>query len=169
MYIQPPKPRHELSALPDGTKAATRATLKRMSELVEYGKKTADVRQKATDLTKYLAGKNWSAEVETLWDFVKNKVRYVRDIRGVETLYSPDVTLQQMSGDCDDKAMLLAALLESIGHPTRFVAVGFSLGEYSHVFPETLIGAKWVPLETTEDVSIGWSPPGVVSRMIQNN
>jgi transglutaminase-like putative cysteine protease len=155
-------------ALPDSPKSATAGTLNVMRDIVRAYKTHPDIRQKATDLTRYLESKDWTGEVRALWEFVKNQVRYVRDIAGVETVYTPDVTLQQMSGDCDDKAVLLSSLLQAIGHPVRLVAVGFQPGDFSHVYPETLIGQTWVPLETTEPVNMGWSPPGVVSRMVKN-
>lgn len=90
----------------------------------------------------------------------------MRDIRGVETLHTPEVLLKQQAGDCDDKSVLLAALLESIGHVTRFVAVGFLPGVYSHVLVEVLLGGEWVPLETTEPVEVGWYPANVRERMV---
>ncbi len=59
----------------------------------------------------------------------------------------------------------LLLLLESIGHPTRFVAVGFRPHNYSHVYLETKIGNTWLGLETTEPVEVGWQPKGVMARM----
>lgn len=152
-------------ALPDGP-AGIKETLKLMKTLAIYGKKNDVIRQRAAELVKYVPAKQWFKEVEALWNFVKNDIRYTRDIKEVETLYYPDQTLQQGYGDCDDKAVLLASMLEATGHPAKFVAVGFKPDDYSHVYPETLIGKYWVPLETTEPgVGIGWSPPGVVSKM----
>ncbi len=101
--------------------------------------------------------------------FVRDRIRYVRDVRGVETLHTPLALLQLGQGDCDDKATLLACLLESIGHKTRFAAVGFEPGRLSHVLTEARIGARWCPMETTEPVDMGWYPPGVKSRMVIHN
>jgi len=77
--------------------------------------------------------------------------------------------LSRGTGDCDDKAVLLASMLESIGHPTRFVALAFKAGKYSHVLVESKIGNKWVALETTEPVRIGWYPPKVQKRLVIYN
>jgi transglutaminase-like putative cysteine protease len=60
--------------------------------------------------------------------YVKEKVRYVRDIHSVETLTDP-VTLIDMlmrgeaQGDCDDISLLIATLLLSIGHQPYFRVV----------------------------------------------
>jgi transglutaminase-like putative cysteine protease len=135
-----------------------------MSELVKAGKKNPTVRAKATNLVQSLTPKDWFAEIHTLFNFVQNTIRYVRDIRGVETLHYPEQILAQEYGDCDDKAILLAALLEAIGHPTRFVAVGFRPYQYSHVFTDTRIrNNKWLSLDPTEMRPMGWRPPGIVS------
>ena len=97
------------------------------------------------------------------------RIQYVRDIRGVETLQTPLVTMKIRQGDCDDQSVLLAALLESIGHPTRFVAIKQNFfGPYVHVYTETKIGPKWIPLETTEKMRAG-APMNYSTRMVVNN
>lgn len=97
--------------------------------------------------------------------FVRDRIRYVKDIKGVETLQSPEKTLEIGQGDCDDKSVLVGALLESIGHPVRFKAIGFIPGVFSHVLPETKIGSKWIAVETTEPWPLGRLPPGIIQRL----
>lgn len=134
-----------------------------MAELVKAGKKNPAVRQRATNLTQDLKQKDRLGEIRALFDYVQNAIRYVRDIRNVETLHFPEQIMSQEYGDCDDKSVLLASLLESIGHPTRFVAVGFQPDKYSHVFVDTRLGPanKWLSLDATEPHPMGWRPPGI--------
>lgn len=157
-----------LQAIPDG-KAGTVATLKVMREVTKAGKKSLPVRNTALSIVSALPQKDWFNEVKLLHKYVRDQVRYVRDIRGVETVQTPDVTLKLKAGDCDDKSVLLASLLESIGHPTRFVAIGFAPDDFAHVYVESRIGTGWIPLETTEPVEIGWAPRNVVSRLTIHN
>ena len=155
-----------LSALPSGV-AGVKATLKVMKRLALDGKKEMPVRMKALELVSHLQQKNFLGEIKALHRFVRDEIRYVRDIDGVETLQTPVKTLEFAQGDCDDKATLLAALLLSIGHSARFMAIGKTPGKLSHVYVETLYGLhRWVPLETTEPVEVGWSPSGVRTRLI---
>ncbi len=159
-----------LCKIPDGV-AGTRATLLIMRDVARQAKRHAAIRLLAGQLVNpFNSGnsKNWHREVISLHQFVRDRIRYVRDIRGIETIQTPDKTLELGYGDCDDKSTLLAALLESIGHPARFAAVGFRPNNYAHVFVETLIGNKWFPLETTENVRAGWYPPNVKSKMVVN-
>jgi len=162
-----PPPTATLAALPDGA-AGTRATLKLMARLAREGKKALPVRLAAQQLTQSLTQRDYPGEVRALHAFVRDRIRYVRDIRGVETLQDAERTLTIKSGDCDDKSVLLASLLESIGHRTRFHAVGFAPGSYSHVYAETLLGSKWIALETTENWKAGRAPANVVAHMIEN-
>ena len=157
-----------LGTLPDGA-AGTRTTLQLMSSLVRQFKADPTIRQQALDLVANLPPKQWAAEVRALFEFVRDQIRYVHDTNGVETIQWPTVTLSVGQGDCDDKASLLASLLETIGHPSRFVAVGKTPGTYSHVFVQTLLGAKWVSLDATMNVPMGWAPSQVGSVMIANN
>ena len=126
------------------------------------------VRNQALAIVKGVRGHDFRGEVEAIWEWVRENIRFVRDIRGVETLATPARTLDIGQGDCDDMSVLISALLESLSHPTRFVAVGFRPGELSHVFTETRIGNRWVPLETSIDGAyIGWYPPGIQNSMVQ--
>ncbi len=170
MQLDAPPPPSLLMSLPDGV-AGVRATLKIMSALVKSGKKSPSVRAKALALTQGLSQKNKLGEIRALWAFVKNNIRYVGDIKNVETVHTPEQILRQESGDCDDKALLLASLLESIGHPSAFWAIGTKEpGKYSHVMALTRIGAsRWMPLETTENVPFLWMPPIVRASMTHYN
>jgi transglutaminase-like putative cysteine protease len=97
--------------------------------------------------------------------FVRDKIRYTKDVVGVETIQSPDMTLKLRTGDCDDKSILIASLLLSIGHPCRFVVVGPEKNVYSHVYVETKIGNKWLPVETTEPWNMGEIRKPSISRL----
>lgn len=152
-----------LGAIPDGV-PGVRVTLRTMARLARDGKLV--VRPVALQLTQHLAQRDRPAEVRALHEFVRDRIRYVRDPRAVETLQAPERTLQIKAGDCDDKAILLAALLESIGHPSRFHAIGFAQDNFSHVYVETKLGARWLPLETTEDWDPGRAAPRAVSHML---
>ena len=160
-----------LRALSSGD-AGTLQTLKAMRQLIRQGKHDPKVLAKARELTANLPQKAYADEVRALFYFVRDKVRYVSDITGTETLQTPEATLNLMSGDCDDKVTLLAALLESIGHRTASVAMKMNPqdADFSHVFLETRIGPGWYALETTEPWPPGQSPapPGTVRMTVYN-
>ncbi len=162
-------PTATLGKIPAGD-AGTRATLQIMSRLVREWKKHYPIRQLALNLVRSADQKDWMAEVERLHRYVRDRIRYVRDITQVETLATPMRVLQIGQGDCDDKATLLATLLESIGHPTRFVAVAVNgRPAYCHVYVETRARTGWIPLETTEPWPAGVKVPDVTRRMVVTN
>jgi transglutaminase-like putative cysteine protease len=139
-----------------------------MRQIVRAWKKSPDLRDLALSHVRGFDQKDWYSEIAAIHALVRDKIRYVRDINGVETLHTPDQILKRGQGDCDDKSILLAALLESIGHPTRFVAVDINGRGFSHVYVETKIGNKWVGLETTEPWDLGRVVPSV-ERMVLHN
>lgn len=143
-------------------------TLKTMRQLVREAVRSPDqgVRNKARSITASLPPRQWRMEVEALTNFVKYEIRYLRDPVDIELVQTPDITLEYGQGDCDDKATLLAALLESTGHPARFIAVGMDGGPLSHVLVQTIIGDDWVSLETIIDKPVGWFPPNMTSKYI---
>lgn len=158
-----------LHKIPDGP-AGIYQTLRVMRRLTREGKKNWIIRRKAMDLVQNNGQKAFAAEANDLFRFVRDRIRYLKDINGVETVAAPHITLELGQGDCDDKCILLASLLESIGHPTRFVAIALHASSvFSHVLLETKIGNRWVPMECTENVPMGWYPPGVLNRMEVHN
>ena len=158
-----------LAQIPNGA-AGTRATLRIMSKIVRHYKRQIPIRELALSLVRDLPGhKNWIGQIKRVHAFVRDSIQYVRDVRGVETVQTPDKTLEYGQGDCDDQAVLLASLLESIGHPTRFVAMkGSTFGPFVHVFTETKVGNQWIPLETTENFEAG-RPMKTAGRMVEHN
>lgn len=140
-----------------------------MRDLVKRGRVSLPIRELALTLIRHLDGKDWTGEVAALHQFVRDNIRYVKDVRGVETVATPERTLSYGQGDCDDQVVLLGSLLESIGHPYRFVAIGTrSPFSFNHVFGETKIGPQWVSVETTEPVEVGWKPENILTAMVQN-
>ena len=137
-----------------------------MAKLAREGIRDQRIRNAAVAITTrgFLSGaglqqKDFEGEARRLHAFVRDQIRYVRDTDGVELLHDPATVLQIGAGDCDDKAILLAALLGSIGHPTRFVAVAFEAGRFSHVWLQDDINGRWIDLETTEPLPFGRSVP----------
>lgn len=81
-------------------------------------------------------------EAIAVGNFVKNKVRYVRDIQGVETLHDPLTLIDQLrrgeaQGDCDDMSLLIASMLLSIGHQPYLAIVQYHdnpFGGFNHIY-----------------------------------
>lgn len=80
-------------------------------------------------------------EALAIGDYVKRKVRYVRDPDDVEYLQDPIDLVKHVQngtaqGDCDDMALLAATLLLSIGHQPLFRAVRYEqpIGNYNHIY-----------------------------------
>lgn len=164
-------PRAQLLGLPDGVEGV-RATLEIMARIVRASRVDPGIRNTALALTRHAGNfgeeENFFAEIEALHRFVRDNIRYVMDVDEVETVQTPDVTLRLEAGDCDDKSVLLASLLNAVGHPARFAAVAFAPDAFEHVLVETKLGDKWLPLETTKPVQVGWYPEGVVSKMLRH-
>lgn len=141
-----------------------------MRTVTRNAKKTLKIRELAGALVKECPEKDWKSQIICLHAFVRDRIKYVRDINGVETIQTPEKTLEYGYGDCDDKSTLLASLLEATGHPTRFVAISLDGKNYCHVFPETLLGRNtWIALEATEKWPAGKKPYSPFSPLVVYN
>lgn len=166
----PVRPETQLAAIPEGIEG-TRTTLNLMREYARASVRHPQqiIRQQAERLVEHLPPRDWLGQIMALHAFVRDNIRYLRDPVGVERVAMPEVTLEIGQGDCDDKATLLAALLESIGHPARFVALAFNGQGFSHVLVETAVSnGAWMPLETIIQRPAGWYPEGNPRRFIRN-
>lgn len=152
--------------------AGVRQTLSFMREFANAGKLRPEIRFRALSLVQRCGSKNWECEAIKLRDFVREQIAYRKDITGVETLQTPSLTLKLAAGDCDDKSVLFSALAESIGHQTRFVAVGLQRGKFQHVAPQIMLrrngerAANWTWAELTEPWDLGYFP-NVAAMMVQ--
>jgi transglutaminase-like putative cysteine protease len=155
--------------IPDGA-AGTRETLKAMRELTRAGVLDPEMRLLANSIVRHIPGKTWFAEIRAVFNWVRTNITYRLDATEIEQISLASITVEQGQGDCDDMSIVLATLLMSIGHPCRFVAVGFGEhgdGLFSHVLVETRGAGEtpWVSLDTTEPAPMGWFPPGVTNIM----
>ena len=94
--------------------------------------------------------KNYDCYVYAIAKWIRDNIKYVKDIKGYETLQTPDNTLKIGGGDCDDHALLAATLLQAIGMKTYFKIVG-EKGRYKHIYVvvKTPKGKVWA-VDTTE-------------------
>jgi hypothetical protein len=84
-------------------------------------------------------------------EWVQARIYYVNELP--ETFQTPFRTVELGAGDCDDHAVLLAALLESIGIPVDLVAMKID-GIWRHIFAMAHVRLPSgrtvaIPLDTT--------------------
>lgn len=74
-----------------------------------------------------------------LWDAAESRWTYVEDPQGGDYFSPASRTIViGLKGDCDDFAILVAALIESVGGNSRIVSV--RNGTAGHAYPEVFIG-----------------------------
>lgn len=151
--------------VPDGIEGV-RATLRLMRGVVREARKDTAIRYFATSLCRDLRQHDYLAEARAIHEFVRDRVRYVRDIRGVETIQIPRATLEERAGDCDDKTTLFCALAESIGFRTAFKAVGLNGRRIAHVYPVVIHRGRGIAAEVIRPVPLRWEPDNITSFII---
>ena len=124
--------------VPNGFRG-TDATVRLMSQLSHgrYGSRSPKIRALAINIlrTRGVPEKQYKAEMNALYEWVRDNIRYTRDVAGQETLCPPEeIAFNSQAGDCDDKSVLLAGLLGSVGIATRYKTIGVTPTSYSHVY-----------------------------------
>lgn len=106
-----------------------------MQKFAVKGKKDLEIRRLVEQICADLAPGDYASECLSIYYWVCQNIRYMRDVYDVEFLKEPRIVLETRSGDCDDIATLLAAMLGSAGNKCSFMLVGFSKPfNPSHVF-----------------------------------
>jgi transglutaminase-like putative cysteine protease len=147
--------------LPMGARGI-RKTTEIMAQLASEYKTDPVINARALTIVQLAPPKDGPREVTALFHFVRDSIRYVADVRGVETLRTPDWTLKLRAGDCDDKTLLLGTLLETLGYEVRFVVTGYTPDPnfFEHVYLIVFVdGYGWIALDPSERNAVGWEPP----------
>lgn len=135
-------PQTSETELPAGI-AGNHETLKQMIKVARIRSRHPLVRELALRILEYynVPSQDYYKEAQAIGEYIQKKVRYVRDIDGVETLHDPITMIDQMKrnqaqGDCDDMSLLIATLLLSIGHKPFFRVVRYydGVGPYQHIY-----------------------------------
>jgi hypothetical protein len=104
-------------------------------------------------------------QIYLIRQWITSRVGFLRDPNGHELLHTPDLVMQLIRDngtcdvDCDDVAMLAAAMGMSIGLRAQFQMIG-EFGGYSHVWTD--LGApfnitEWVDLDITRPFQVDMS------------
>lgn len=148
----------ERRAIPSGERGVTGATLPRMAALIREARVLPMVRGIAARAASGCGPTDAACRVKRVYRWACAHMRFVPDTRGVELLHTAQAliaTIRQAGvapGDCDDYAILLASLLESVGTRTRLKAVSVEpppVARLVHVFVEAHVPrvGGWVRLD----------------------
>jgi len=178
--------------LTDNGLDAVRKTLKIMSALIRKYRSDVTTVNAATQIAQAAGVTDMRTQkrlaICALQAWVRDHIAYFYDPRETELIRTPPETLKRGVGDCDDKTVLLMALLEALGFETELLAVG-GIGRgwdpdggatldpgvpppYSHVLGAVRYGPQtgrappfldgWLTLETiVAGAGPGWKPPGI--------
>lgn len=103
------------------------------------------------------AGEYRPAQARALRSWLDHNTRFLPDPHGPELLRSVPEMLEMLRArgwvlaDCDDIAILGAALGKAVGFPARFTLLGFHHPglPFRHIYSELFDGQRWVDLDVT--------------------
>lgn len=163
----------QYSAVQSGFRG-TDQTVALMSKLSsgKWGMRSPKIRALAINILRSsgVPEKAYYKEMVALHNWVRDKIRYTRDVFGQETLCPPEeIAFNTQAGDCDDKSMLLAALLGAAGMATRYKVIGVTPRSYSHVYLQARPGppgTPWISLDPImKGKPAGWEAPASMVKI----
>jgi transglutaminase-like putative cysteine protease len=156
--------------LPSGD-AGTKKTLEIMRQLAAAGARDPSVREAAIQAVQsdLADGHDAISQLHAIFNYARDRISFVGDTTGIETLQSPRYTLSVRAGDCDDKATLMVAMARSIGIPATFdfkvVAAQPPSPAFSHVYVVAHVAGHDIAMDPTYSTnSFGWELSGRLRR-----
>lgn len=128
-----------------------------MSRFLRTGLQSSAVRQLAEEA---------EAEPALIFDFVRRTFPYVPDPVGFELFISPHRIAEDYyngrirGGDCDDLAMLTAAMIGSVGYESRVMLIALGGLSVDHAVAQVRTPLGWLNLDTVSSLPLGWYLPG---------
>lgn len=139
-----------------------RAQVLYLRTVVNAARTEPEIRELARDIVFRQAGlpeRQPFAHALALARWVQVNITYVNELP--EVFQTPLATLDTRYGDCDDQAVLLASLLESVGIPAYLVSIGWGAPpapELEHIYVVADVAGPGqmdlVPLDTTFRTSV---------------
>lgn len=144
-----------------------------------YGAHSPRIRSLAIDIIRKagISEKDKIGEIGAIHRWVMAHLRYVNDPLWQEFITYPEtLAFEQKDGDCDDHAVLEAALLGAVGVRTRFVTVAPIPGPVSHVYLQAYVArydgtgaasGHWIDLDPImKQKPMGWAVPNPHQRQV---
>lgn len=136
----------------------TSQTVSAMRRVVNTSLTDAVVVQTARSLAASTFARDTDGQILAIRMFLQDHFQFVRDPSGVELLATPRSMLDAIhqrgvaTGDCDEAAILGAALGKAIGLQARFILLGFqgAAGPLTHVYAALRGRSKWTNLDVTK-------------------
>lgn len=154
---------HQTRTLEDRMKYIRQMARKGMVD-PQYRKWVASVLGRKCGKEWCIKERDWDGEVKALFNAFQKRVRYTRDIDGIDTYQSPRRTLEMGVADCDDGAISLASALKSAGYPVKFRVIRTKrAADWDHIY--TVVGlppgnpTRWVSLDASARKPAGWEAP----------
>ena len=152
--------------IPQGDRGAYE-TLRIMKRIVLESMRDVSVLDAAKTIIRGVGGKDRRAQSQAIGAWVRSSLRFVRDPYGIETVHTPLFMLERIrtqglfEADCDDYAVLSAALAKAVGLRTKFVILGFmsKRAQWAHVYTIAETPYGWYPFDHTFGV-----PSGSITR-----
>lgn len=144
----------------------TAQTVQLMRRLIDEALSDAQFVRQAIDIVRNVPAYDDAGELQALFHWTRQNIRFTKDPLTKEKLYPPRELLKIRAGDCDDMSMLLGAFAIAIGYPARLVTVSANPShpeEFSHVYVEAELppgSGQWVAMDAARyDSQFGVEPP----------
>lgn len=148
----------------------TAQTIEAMRRMVSNGKRNYALHEAVAKLVRTCPHKDRKCWALRIFGFIRDRIAYVNDPVGLESVSDPLRTIERGAGDCDDQAVLFNCLAEIAGMRTHFKTIKANRrqpDEFSHVYSVVEIPnvGSFAADCTRRQESFGWEPMGYPAQV----
>ena len=129
-----------------------------LANLIEEGSRSAKIRETALAIVKNCPSRDYLCELKSIFKWLQQNMRFVGDIKDVDTYHTAERILELKQLDCDDGCIIAGALAASIGYPILIKIISQGNKPFHHVY--ILVGSspddnppRWYAMDFTRPTS----------------
>lgn len=149
----------------------TEGTVAIMWAMVHDTDRSQAAQRVASRLAAQCGQRDFLCQLSRIYSWITESVRFKRDTFGAEHLRHPDQLIAEIerdgrtSADCDDVAMLGAALVRAMGfEPAIIVQAATPTGPFEHVYFGAILDGGLVHMDPQERTPFGYPTPPTNAR-----
>jgi hypothetical protein len=138
--------------------AGTEQTIAAIRAKLQEAFADPSIRAAAIAIARSAPPMNAAAQVQAVYQWVVQNIRFVNDPPGHELVQAADFTLLHRAGDCDCITTLVLSLLGGMGIDGDLVTVATDPerpNEFSHIYPRAYTGNQTIAVDAARELETG--------------
>lgn len=139
----------------------TPTKIREVREAIKQARVNPEIRNLALRIIGGTQERDYRGQVQGIYRWMRQNIRFVRDPLHVDVLYRPLQLLESGAGDCEDHVTLMCSLANAVGIPAKLRVISRDGENYTHIYGIYKTNSVYTPADTTAPISFGSELPSI--------